>query len=74
MLVLKGLFGGSLKITSENKIIFKAKKKPQKIFREMVRNPWEEECPSNLAQQGRVYLPTSSQSERSGRSLGLEHL
>ena len=34
MLVLKDLFGGSLKITSENKITFEAKKWPQKILRD----------------------------------------
>ena len=34
MLVLKGIFGGSLKITSENKNNVQGKKLPQKILRE----------------------------------------
>ena len=34
MLVLKGILGGSLKITSENKNNFRGKKQPQNILRE----------------------------------------
>ena len=34
MFVLKGIFGGSLNITSENENNFQGKKKPQKILRE----------------------------------------
>ena len=39
MLVLKGLFGGSLKITSENKKKCQGKKKPQNILRVAVSFP-----------------------------------
>ena len=46
MLVLKGIFGGSLKITSENRNNFWGKKSPQKILRAQWQ--WSPPAPGSL--------------------------